>query len=338
MKTVGLGCVALLLACGGSGGADLPDGSTDSGTDGTTTNDTGTSDTGKNDTGSDAANDTGAGDGGDGGDGATFTPLDVLGLVLWLEADVTSSITLVTLDAGPQRVSEWADQTSHHNNANGNPSLPTRDPSVTASAINSLPAVHFNQGTNTIGSSGQMLTIAENTDTSLDWGTGDFFVAIVGDFDNAVTNGPNLGVGNFFSKSSAYGPSLSYTGVLFFGNVPVLLSNANPDVGLLFGTGSNTGDYVTTTTAYNTGSPHLFVMRRRGAQIDLFVDGTNVATSTSSGVNVTNGNIVRIGADGDASFVRLDGDIGEMLAVKGVLAMGDEANLDSYLKTKWATP
>jgi hypothetical protein len=36
--------------------------------------------------------------------------------------------------------------------------------------------------------------------------------------------------------------------------------------------------------------------------------------------------------------VRLDGDIGEMLAVKGVLAMGDEANLDSYLKTKWATP
>jgi hypothetical protein len=332
MKTIGLGCVALLVGCGGSGGTDLPDGSTDSSTDGTTTNDTGANDTGKNDTGSNDAADSG----GDSSDGATFTPLDVLGLVLWLEGDVSSSLTTVASDAGPSRITKWADQTTHHNDATASISLPTRDPTVNATGINSLPTVHFNQGTGGNGSSGQMLTVAENTDTSLDWGTGDFFVAVVGDFDNDISNGQNLGVGNFFSKSSAFGATTSYTGPLLYGNLPSLTTN--PTVGLLFGTGSGAMDAVTTTTAYNTGSPHLFVTRRRGAQIDLFVDGTNVATATSGTVDVTNLNSLRIGADGDANLVRLDGDIGEMIAVKGVLTMPDEASLNLYLKTKWATP
>ncbi len=332
MKTIGLGCVALLVACGGSGGTDLPDGSTDSGTDGTTANDTGSNDTGSNDTGSnDAANDT---NGGDSSDGATFTPLDVLGLVLWLEADVSSSLTTMTFDAGSPQITKWADQTTHQNDASGSLSLPSRDPTVKSSAINSLPAVHFNQQPLTC--CGQMLTIAENTDGSLDWGTGDFFVAIVGDFDNDVTKGLNLGVGNFFSKSNAFGASASYSGVVFYGNVPAV--NTNPTLGLLFGTSAMATDFVTTSTAYNTGSPHLFVQRRRGAQMDLFVDGTNVATSASGTVNVTTSEEIRIGADGDAVFLRLDGDIGEMLAVKGVLSVSDEASLDLYLKTKWATP
>jgi hypothetical protein len=125
--------------------------------------------------------------------------------------------------------------------------------------------------------------------------------------------------------------------VLFYGNVPS--STVNPSLGLLFGTASSAGDFVTTATAYNNSNPHLFVLRRRGAKIDLLVDGTSVANSTSSGVDVSTAKTpIRIGADGDANLWRLDGDIGEMMAVKGVLLPSDELGLVTYLKTKWATP
>jgi hypothetical protein len=330
MKTIGLGCVALLVACGGSGGTDIPDGSTDTGTDVTTSNDTGTNDTGA----SDAANDTSASDA---SDGSTFTPASVLGLVLWLEADVSSSLTLLTVDAGSPRVTEWADQTSHQNNAKGSVSLPGRDPTVNASAINSLPAVHFTQGGLT-SQNGNELTIVDNTDMSLQWGTGDFYVAAVGDYDNAVANGANFGVGNFFSKSMGTGTLNGESGVLLYGNIPST-SNSNPTVGLFFATAASTNNFVVTTNAYNTGAAHLFAIRRRSNQLDILVDGASVATSTSTGIDVSNANtLVRIGADGDANLVRLDGDIGEMLAVKGALSLADEVSINAYLKGKWATP
>jgi hypothetical protein len=143
-------------------------------------------------------------------------------------------------------------------------------------------------------------------------------------------------VGNFFSKATIPGGNSGFQGVLLYGNVPSL--TVTPTVGLFYATASSTGDFVTTGTAYNTGSPHLFVIRRRSAKIDLFVDNTNVATSMSAGIDVDNKLGVRIGADGDANLVRLDGDIGEMLAVQGVLAVGDEGSLVQYLHTKWATP
>jgi hypothetical protein len=45
---------------------------------------------------------------------------------------------------------------------------------------------------------------------------------------------------------------------------------------------------------------------------------------------------VRIGADGDASTLRLDGDISEEMAVKGTLAASDQAGIEGYLKSKYA--
>lgn len=196
-------------------------------------------------------------------------------------------------------------------------------------------AIHFDQGT-TNQISGNMLTILDNADASLQWGTGDFFVAIVGDYDNNPSNGQNLGVGNFFSKSLSP-TSQGYTGVLFHGNVPT--STITPSLGLLFGTASVANDFVVSSTQYNNGNPHLFALWRRGAKIDLLVDGASAASSTSSGVDVSNAKtVVRIGADGDANLVRLDGDIGEIIAVKGALSQSDESGLASYLKTKWATP
>ena len=81
-------------------------------------------------------------------------------------------------------------------------------------------------------------------------------------------------------------------------------------------------------------------IRRQGNVIDLYVDGTSVNSATATtNVDVSNANIpLRIGADGDANLVRLDGDIGEIYAVAGALSSSDQANIGAYLKKKWATP
>jgi len=333
IRTKSLALVTLLVACGGSGGVDI-DGGNDGGggNDGSVPdgsgpgNDGGTTDGGSTDGGST--------DGGN-GDGSTFNVANVNGLVLWLEGDVSTSITQSSPDAGTQSITVWADQTSHHNDAKGltAPQGLGRNPTVKTNAIHGLDAVHFNQGT---GNVGNMLTIADNADDSLQWGTGDFYVAIVGDFDNDPTKGANLGVGNFFSKAAVGGTS-SITGVSFYGNVPA--TNTNPTAGLYFQTQSTVNNFASTATAYNDGADHLFAFRRQGVKLDLYVDGTSVASTTSTGIDVsTPGSGVRIGADGDATLVRLDGDIGEVIAVKGTLAGSDQSGIEGYLKAKWATP
>lgn len=325
MKRIGL--ALLLVACGGSGDVDVDAGNGDGGGgQDVVSNDVVSSDVVSNDATSD----------GGGGDGSTFNPSSVSGLVLWLEGDLSSSITLSTPDAGPQKVTLWADQTSHKNDAKGLASSVSqgRNPSVKAAAINGLSAIHFDQGT---GNSGNMLTITDNVDTSLQWGTGDFYVAVVGDFDNDPSKGQNLGVGNFFSKAPFSGQSASVSGVVLFGNVPS--ANTNPTAGMLFAAGTGAGNFVTTATAYNTGTAHLFAIRRQGTAIDLFVDGASVANATSGNVDVSGATVpIRLGADGDANLVRLDGDIGEILAVKGALSSSDQSGIESYLKSKWATP
>jgi len=323
----GFAYVLVLCACGGTGDTTI-DGGDDSGSnnDVVHNNDVTTNDVTSNvvvtqDSPSDVA---------------PFNPANVSGLVLWLEADVSSSITLATPDSGPQKVTKWADQTSHANNALGLQQNFARNPSVKANAINKLPAVHFDQNGVSVNT-GQMLTVTDNTDTSLQWGTGDFFVAVVGDFDNNPSGTQNTGVGLFYSKAVFAGSNTPPVGLYLYGNLPT--STTNPSVGMIFSTSNTANDFVTTTNAYNNGSAHLFAIRRRGATLDLLVDGASVATSTSNTVDVTAAKSnVRIGADGDANIYRLDGDIGEMLAVKGVLSQSDEAGLVSYLKAKWATP
>jgi len=322
--------LAFLVACGGTDSATIPDGSDDTGggndastgNDGTTSNDGTTTSDGTTTDGTTI--DT----------GTTFDPAKVNGLVLWLEADVSASIV-----QSNQRITQWKDQTSHHNDANGSTQTTTqgRNPTVKKGQINSLDAVHFDKGQP--NAPANMLGIPENTDKSLQWGTGDFFVAIVGEFDNDPkdSSGTQFQVGNFFSKN--YSPSFnSYTGVALYANLP--LSNNTVSTGMLFMTSNQLNAFAYTATAYNTNKPHIFGIRRQGNTIDLYVDGTSVNSATATtNVDVSNANIpVRIGADGDANLLRLDGDIGEIYAVAGVLSSSDQTSIQGYLKKKWATP
>jgi len=129
------------------------------------------------------------------------------------------------------------------------------------------------------------------------------------------------------------------SGVAFYGNIPGA-GNTQPSSGLLYMTSNALNDFAYTGTPYNTNKQHLFGMRRQGMKIDLYVDGTSVNSATAtSNVDVSNAGIpVRIGADGDANLVRLDGDIAEIYAVAGALSASDQTNIEAYLKKKWNTP
>jgi hypothetical protein len=303
----------LFLACGGS---DISIGGNDGGSD------TSTADASTDTTGNDVAPQDGAMDS-PANDAAEFDPSSVSGLVLWLDASKG-----VTQTSGA--ISQWADQTTFMNNA----TQPTtvEEPTFTGTAINGHPAVHFDKDAQGINVGGDMLVIADSA--SLQWGMGDFYVVVVARFDNTLADGAERGEGLFFSKTSS---GSNFPGPFLVGNIPTIFSVTHaPAVGISFSTSSASGDYVTTTTAYNDNTPHAFAMQRVGTTLDLRIDGTSVGTSVSSGLDISNaGSNVTIGADGNGQGVRLDGDIAEVLAVKGVLQVSDRTGLESYVKTKY---
>jgi hypothetical protein len=261
-------------------------------------------------------------------DAAPFSVANVQGLVLWLDANVSSSIT-----QSNGRVSMWVDQSAHKNDAKVG-SIAAHSPSLNASAIHGVPALHFTAGAS--NESGNQLGIDDNADLSLRWGAGDFYLAVVGDFDNNPSDGFSRGVGVFYTKDTT-GQS-GITGVALSGNVP-MGTQGTPTLGVAFQTAQSDTNTLAVATAYNDGKPHVFAARRTSAVLTIIIDGAIVASATSTDVNVDNANMgVRIGADVNASLVRLDGDIAEMIAVKGAISSSDEANVESYLQQKYSTP
>jgi hypothetical protein len=83
--------------------------------------------------------------------------------------------------------------------------------------------------------------------------------------------------------------------------------------------------------------PRSYGYRRSGSMLELRVNGMSVATKQQTGmVNVDSfGSNVRIGADGDATYRRLNGDIAEIIACAGMISMQDVANTEAYIKAKY---
>lgn len=231
----------------------------------------------------------------------------ISGLVLWLDAakGVTTSGSDITA---------WADQSSKGNDASGGTATPT----LVSSSINGLPAAHFDAG------STQYVSIADAA--SLQWGTGDFYVAVVAKFDNDPNDGASAGIGAFYAK---LGPS---SGLLFFANDFNL--GAQTVVAGLSNVEDPTPTEIEYAASYNDGAARLYVLERVSGTEALRVNGSQVVTSASS-IDVTeSGHDVFVGLmeQGDAA---LDGDIAELIAVQGSLSSGDRSTIETYLQTKY---
>ncbi len=329
LRTLSIGIV-LAVHCGTTqpapdGGTDSggPDATSDSGKDsgkdgsGDAASDVVSSDVSSDavtdaiaDASADGSSDAGAGDGG-------WTVTSISGLVLWLDANtgVTTSGSSIT---------KWADQSGQANDAIGDSDGGTPTPTLVASSINSLPAAHF------VATSAQHLSIADAT--SLQWGTGDYFIAVVSKFDNDPTGGLSTGIGSFYAKLG------TGSGALFFANDYNYA--AALDGGTAFAAGlcslEDPNTEVQYAASYNDGTARLYAVQRASGSEYLRVNGTQVASGTST-VDVTeSGSVVNIGIISSGNAAALDGDIAEMIAVKGTLSSSDLSNIEAYLKSKYA--
>jgi hypothetical protein len=183
-------------------------------------------------------------------------------------------------------------------------------------------------GTKKGGNNGQMLVIPDSM--SLRWGTGDFAVWTVARFDN----NPNDQV-----NSTRFGTL--YSKVTLNQNVnigPLLLAN-NPSQAQagLAGVITAPGNVLGASMAYNDNQARSYALRRFGSTVELRVNGTQVASIQQNGsIDVSNPNVgVRIGADGDASINRLNGDIAEIIGCKGMIAAQDLTSIEAYLQSKY---
>ena len=319
-----LGVTVGLYACGGDTDVGLGDGG--GGNDTGTTQDTGIpqDDSSVTDTGTtadsspvDDGSTTDAGsDGTTSVDASTFSVAKVPGLALWLDANKG-----VTQAAG--KVSGWANQSGNNNNAAQSTS--GNRPGFTASAINSLPGVHFDAAVQ----GGTFMTIVDSA--TLSWSTGDYLMAVVVRYTNDPT-------ANFSSRGALYfkqGQNPS--------NGPLLYANAfngqTTTSGFSTYMSNNAIDrLVSTGTGYNDNKGHLFVAHRGGTTLDLRHNGAADGTKAVTAIDVSAPSIdVMIGAMPGNGFTqnRLTGDIAEVIAVKGAISSGDLTGIEGYLKSKY---
>jgi hypothetical protein len=177
---------------------------------------------------------------------------------------------------------------------------------------------------------------------SLQWGTGDFLIEVVGRYTNSDPESPEYTyAGSFFFRSGKNGPWFrgnSYPATPSTGLSALLSSEEGHDV----------NELVTTHTGYNDGKARLMAMQRVGTVVSIRVNG--VATDSkafSSVLDVTGNSATMDGGDPCSDGVcvtigasysdvsRLDGDIAELVAVQGTIAPSDLAGIEGYLMAKY---
>ncbi len=237
----------------------------------------------------------------DAGDAAAgFSVKNLPGIALWLDA------AKGVVNDGNQKVSTWSDQSGNSNDATQ--SLPGNQPTLGAQTINGMAAIHF------VG--GQDLEIADSA--SLQLGTGDFFIAVVARWTNVS------GFAQLYGKKEPLNP---YNGAGMWGNYPTN--------GLVGGETQTGLSVASTTSSLNDNVARQYAVRRSGSTLSLRVNGktegtTANATSDCSAV----GTKAYIGQNGGSQYP-LDGDIAELVVIKGSISGTDLTALETYLANKY---
>jgi hypothetical protein len=265
--------------------------------------------------GSDAASDS-TSSGGDGskiGDGATpidagWSPANLAGLVLWLDA--ARGVT-----ENGATVSAWADQSSAKNNASAAP----KEPAVVNAGIGGLPAMHFDGG-------GAYFSITDSA--SLQWATGDFLIEAVG-----RCGPPGLGL-----LEGVYSKDLDF----MTPGIRLNVTLSGPDAGVAVAKISEAIFVQGGVSHAFDMTPHRYVARRIGTMLQVSADGAVVGTVDAGATTDTSaiGAPALVGtralvADAAPSDQFWNGDIAEIVAVKGTTSDADALLLDTYLKQKY---
>jgi hypothetical protein len=240
---------------------------------------------------------------------------------LWLDA--AKGITLTPA------VATWADQSTYGNNGAGGTGPGAHQPTVNATAINSLPAVEFANAGN--GAS-QYIEITDSA--SLQFGTSDFAVFMVAEYANTTT-GTGASQGTFYWKVAG---NTTPTGPQLYGNAGTGTTTLDAQVRARLTLTDNIDSVGTT---YNDGMFHRIGIRRNGSALEVWSDGVSASFTPDAGgtfdVSAT-GSDAFIGAqpNGNNVDIRLQGAIAEVVGINGTLSTSDVTNLDGYFTTKYA--
>ena len=247
--------------------------------------------------------------------GPTWTPLQLPGLVLWLDGSDGLS------PAGGGNGLVWLDRSGLHNDA-----ASVGSPTIVAGAIGGRPAVSLD------GQSDYMV-VADSP--SLQLSTNDFLFAVVTAYTTPLTG--RSGYGMLYSKQD---PTDSpYIGPCLVGNTQVDHTGA-----LQAQVSDGSSSWVVTSEAdFNDGVPFYVTVHRfalggaAGAELLVRVNGADAgsASGSSYGIDVSAvGFPLNIG--GTPAQQDVLGFIAEVVAASGPVGAGDVDALEGYLKRKYA--
>jgi hypothetical protein len=239
-----------------------------------------------------------------------FTPADLgARVVLWLEGD-----SFASLDGG----AVWPDKSGTGNNASqeAGARIPALIDAGSEGGINGHGVVHF--GGN------QYLQIADST--SLQWGGGDFAFYVVMRHANGDVVLPAYGI--VYTKWTDTGPEFpgffmwaGYPGSTGYVSRTAVSSALESDSGLNDGVMRLVGTRL---------SGMNYELRLSGNQVDLLSDASVPDQTAFSAAGLP----AYIGGR-PAAIQQLQGDIAEIIAVKGTLTDPEQTRLEGYLKKKY---
>jgi hypothetical protein len=258
-----------------------------------------------------------------GGDGGGWSPRDLPGIALWLDSAVGTTF------GGDTKLTSWIDQSGNGNNASV--SAPCVGPARAANSSNGRDSLAFTAA----GATGACVTVADAP--SLQFGAGDFAIFVVARYSNVpavLPPGDGTETATFWKKylRQQNPPINPFQGVRMF-------ANTSSEAKLQLWQNNSTGNQVVSATAsLNDNTFRRFGGTRRGGVLEVWSNGLSDASVTlGASADVSQpGQPVVIGTSADAigAFGWLQGNVAEIVAVKGTLDNGRIATLDAYLKTK----
>jgi roadblock/LC7 domain-containing protein len=219
-------------------------------------------------------------------------------------------------------IRRWTDLSSNGNDAVQ--ATTAYAPLYTAVGIGGLPSATF---------TGPITFLAIPDSASMQWGTDDFVVLTV-----ARSSAKTASEGMLYAKVGPY----PYYGVNLYINadkpVPTTLAAAQVSGAVYVVSEPPPSTFVDSTV-------HLLSARRSGATLEIRVDGAVSASMTTASVAAVDVSAVGwqavIGQNGYAptyEFQQVHGDVAETLGVRGSVTDAELAELEQYLKTRYAIP
>jgi hypothetical protein len=236
---------------------------------------------------------------------SAFLPSDLPGLVLWLDASDSGTIT-----ATGSVVDTWTDKSA--NAASYGTLTGLGRPETGTRTINGLNALDFDGSQALSAPSILLVDATDGTCTTL---------AV------ALTDTIAGGTGGIFSQDPGGGGTRGQQYLRRTGS-------ALETVRIV---GSVVTDAAGTAIVVSTAFVASQVLTASGARVEAFIDGASNGASAGSGANTTAANIPRVGV-ASTTAQRWDGLIGEIVQYDRALSDTDRQTVETYLATKWGTP